>query len=212
MPEFIDGMKGLISQGFSHSEVQTFHLNPTSAFGAGDAKVALQEFLELIKMRAEEFWDVVIIDINLADVKLPEDERLHLSLSIAEAFREKNQSATLILYSGTLSDHVDKLLKGKMPAEAALKRIFRADISLFVRRDRIGYEVFSAIDNPSWLLRIDRLLMKHAKELVGPEEAEFKGRSFAELAMAVRRQDHAGQRISQLVAEFGIGCFTDLNI
>jgi hypothetical protein len=211
-PEFIDEMKGLINQGFAGVEVQPIHLNPVSAFGTGDQRQALQAFLEIVRRSAEEFWDVAIIDINLAEVKLPEDERLHLSLSIAEAFRERNRSATLILYSGTLSTHVDKLLKGKTPAEVALKRIFRADVSLFVPRNRNGHEVFSAIDNPSWLLRIDRLLMKHATQIVSPEEAEFKGRSFADLAMAVRRQDHAGQKICQLTAEFGIGCLADLNL
>jgi len=54
-------------------------------------------------------------------------------------------------------------------------------------------------------------LMKHSAIVVGPEEAEFKGRSFADLAMAVRRQDHDGQKITQLTAEYGVGCFADLN-
>jgi len=31
------------------------------------------------------------------------------------------------------------------------------------------------------------------------------------LAMAVRRQDRDGQKITQLTAEYGIGCFADLN-
>jgi hypothetical protein len=53
--------------------------------------------------------------------------------------------------------------------------------------------------------------MKHATLVVGPEEAAFKGRSFSNLAMAVRRQDDDGQKIAELTAEHGIACFADLN-
>jgi hypothetical protein len=173
----------------------------------------LAAFLNYIKQLASEFWDVAIIDLNLADVQLPVEDKIQLPISIAEAFRETNHAATVIIYSGTLADHVENLLNGRgnLPAEAALKKIFRAEIANFFPRRRIIPEVLSTLDNPSWLLRVDRLLMRYAPMVVGPEEAEFKGRSFADLAMAVRRQDHDGQKITQLTAEYGVGCFADLN-
>ena len=210
-PDFIEAMCREISAGLDGIPVEPTHLNPVNLMANVAQKGALDALLDKVAQSAQEFWDVIIIDINLAEVNLPEDQRLHLSLSIAEKVRETNRAATVILYSGTLSDHVDKLLKGKMPAEAALKRIFRGEISAFVPRRRIEAEVSIALENPSWLLRIDRLLMRHSKLVVGPEEAEFVGRRFEDLAKSVRRQDRDGQRIAQLAAEHGIAAFTDLN-
>lgn len=210
-PDFIEAMCREIRAGRDDFPVEPLHLNPVNLLGNPGEKRVLDALLDKVAQAAQEFWDVVIIDVNLAEVNLPEDQRLHLPLSIAEKVRETNRSATVILYSGTLSDHVDKLLKGDMPAEAALKRIFRGEISAFVPRRRIEAEVAIAVDNPSWLLRIDRLLMQHSTLVVVPEEAEFKGRNFADLARSVRRQDHDGQRITQLAAEHGIAAFTDLN-
>ena len=211
-PEFIEEMCRTVRGTFDGIDVESRHINPVDLLSGPVPKDSLVDLLDKIGSVAEEFWDVIIIDVNLADVPLPDDdERLHLSLSIAERVREVNHSATVIFYSGTLSDHVDKLLKGEMPAEAALKRIFRAEISAFVPRRRIGSEVLSAIDNPSWLLRIDRLLMTNKDLLVSVEEAEFNGKTFAELARSVRRQEHDGHKIAQMTAEYGVSCFADLN-
>ena len=174
-------------------------------------KKEIASFLEELRVRASEFWDIVIIDIHLHDVKLPDEERLHLSLLIAEVFREVNHSAIAILYSGTLEEHIKKLLGGDKPAEPALKKIFRAEIAAFVPRRTIGLEVLSALDMPPSILRVDRLLMKHASCFVGVEESEFKGRSFAELATAVRRQDKLGRHVTELVTEFGVASLVDLN-
>lgn len=210
-PTFIDEMKRTIEGSFGGETVDPKHLNPVTLLAGGSNQESLESLLKAIQAEAKEFWDVVIIDVNLAEVKLPEEQRLDLSLIIAERIRETNHSATVMLYSGTLSDHVTKLLSGPAPAEAALKKIFKGGISQFIRRDMVVREVLSAVDNPSWLLRVDRLLMKYACIVVGPEEAQFRGRSFADLAMAVRRQDQDGQKITQLTAEFGVSCFADLN-
>lgn len=210
-PDFIGEMKQTIEGSFTGEVVDPQHINPVDLLGGGSNREALASLLHAVELAAQEFWDVVIIDVNLAEVNLPEDQRLDLSLLIAERIREANHAATVMLYSGTLADHVKKLLGGNVPAEAALKKIFKGGISRFVRRDMVVREVLSAVDNPSWLLRVDRLLMKHATIIVAPEEAEFKGRSFADLAMAVRRQDKDGQKITQLTAEYGVGCFADLN-
>jgi hypothetical protein len=210
-PEFVEEMKRTIAGSFDAEDVETRHLNPVDLLAGNSNREALGALLDAIATVANEFWDVVIIDVNLAEVSLPEDQRLDLSLLIAARIREANRSATVMLYSGTLSDHVRKLLGGAVPAEAALKKIFKGGISQFVRRDMVVREVLSAVDDPSWLLRVDRLLMKYATMVVGPEEAEFKGRSFAELAQAVRRQDHDGQKITQLTAEYGVSCFADLS-
>ena len=210
-PDFIGEMKQTIEGSFIGEVVDPKHINPVDLLVGGSNKEALASLLQAIELAAQEFWDVVIIDVNLAEVNLPENQRLDLSLLIAERIREANHAATVMLYSGTLADHVKKLLGGNAPAEAALKKIFKGGISQFVRRDMVVREVLSAVDNPSWLLRVDRLLMKHETIIVAPEEAEFKGRSFADLAMAVRRQDKDGQKITQLTAEYGVGCFADLN-
>jgi len=209
-PEFINDMAREITDGF-HEEVDVVHMNPVATFKGGDHNNEIASFLNELRARAAEFWDVVIIDIHLHEVDLPAEERLHLSLHIAEVFREVNHSAIAILYSGTLEEHIKKLLGGERPAEPALKKIFRAEIAAFAPRRAIGLEVLSALDMPPSILRVDRLLMKHASCFVGVEESEFKGKSFAELAIAVRRQDKLGARVSNLVTEFGVASLVDLN-
>lgn len=209
-PEFINDMAREVADGFG-DDVDIKHMNPVATFKGGNHQDEIAMFLEELRARATEFWDVAIIDIHLHDVKLPNEERLHLSLRIAEVFREVNHSAITILYSGTLEEHIKKLLGGDRPAEPALKKIFRAEIAAFVPRRTIGLEVLSALDMPPSLLRVDRLLMKHASCVVGVGESEFKGKSFAELATAVRRQDKLGRHVSDLVAEFGVASLVDFN-
>ncbi len=209
-PEFINDMAREVSDGFGE-EVDIVHMNPVATFKGGDHQNEISLFLEHLRDRASEFWDAAIIDIHLHEVNLPKEERLHLSLRIAEVFREVNHAAIAILYSGTLEEHVKKLLGGDTPAEPALKKIFRAEIAAFVPRRTIGLEVLSALDRPPSLLRVDRLLTKNASCLVGVEESEFKGKSFAELATAVRRQNGLGRRVSDLVTEFGVASLLDLN-
>ena len=211
--EFVEEMTRNVSGQFANTEIQIVPVNPVNLLDVVGQQTALADFLNHIKQLASEFWDVVIIDLNLADVQLPANEKIQLPISIAEAFRESNHSATVIIYSGTLSNHVENLLNGRdnLPTEAALKKLFRAEIANFFPRRRIIPEVLSALDNPSWLLRVDRLLMKYAPMVVKPKEAEFSGRPFLDLASAVRRQDREGQRITQLMAEHGVACFVDLN-
>lgn len=210
-PDFIERMCREIQAGDESVLVEPLHLNPVKIIGESASANSLDVLLDTVARSAQEFWDVIIIDLNLADVNLPEEQRIQLPLTISEKVRESNGAATVILYSGTLSDHVDKLLKGAMPAESALKRIFRGDISAFVPRRRIEAEAALAVENPPWLLRIDRLLMRHSSLVVSPEESEFRGRAFSDLAKAVRRQDAEGQRIAQLAAEHGIAALVDLN-
>lgn len=187
------------------------HINPTDYFvGSASPEQTASRLLTAVAESASEFWDVVIIDLFLGDFGFPSHGNLEVCLRVAEAAHEQNKSATILLYSGTLAKYVDELLRGGA-SDTQLRRIFHAGVGNFVPRNRVAREVTSAVDNPSWLLRIDRLLMRHSTLVVGPEEAEFRGRSFAELARSVRRQDHDGQRITQLTAEHGIAAFTDLN-
>src|ERR1035437_3525710 len=146
-PEFINDMERDVTGGFDE-DVDIAHMNPVATFKGGNQHDEIALFLEELRVRASEFWDVAIIDINLHDVKLPNEERLHLSLRIAEVFREVNHSAITILYSGRLEEHIKKLLGGDGPAEPALKKIFRAEIAAFVPRRTIGLEVFSRLDMP----------------------------------------------------------------
>lgn len=187
------------------------HINPTDFFtGSKTPEQTVSKLLSEVAQTATEYWDVVIIDLFLGDFGLPHHGNLEVCLRVAEAVHEQNKSATILLYSGTLAKYVDELLQGGA-SDTQLRRIFHAGVANFHQRNRVAREVISAVDNPSWLLRIDRLLMRHSTLVVSPEEAEFEGRSFADLAKSVRRQDHDGQRITQLAAEHGIAAFTDLN-
>lgn len=187
------------------------HINPNDYFvGGASPEQTVSSLLTAVAKAASEFWDVVVIDLFLGDFGFPTHENLEVCLRVAEAAREQNKSAAILLYSGTLARYVDELLRGGA-SDTQLRRIFHAGVGNFVPRNRVAREVTSAVDNPSWLLRIDRLLMRHSTLVVCPEEAEFEGRSFAELAKSVRRQDQDGHRITQLAAEHGIAAFTDLN-
>lgn len=194
------------------------HINPTSYFSGGATPDQIVSALLSEAARASAgYWDVIAIDLYLGEFGFPNPRNLstnpsdlEVCLRVAEAVRDKNKCATVLLYSGTLAKYINDLL-ATGASDTQLRRIFHAGVANFVPRNRVGREVISAMDNPSWLLRVDRLLMKHADVLVSPEEAEFKGRRFADLAMAVRRQDHDGQRITHLAAEYGVSCFADLN-
>jgi len=187
------------------------HINPME-FIAGNVtpEQTVSKLLSEVAQAAAEYWNVIVIDLFLGDFGLPDHVNLEVCLRVAEAVHEQNKSATILLYSGTLAKYVDELLRGGA-SDTQLRRIFHAGVANFVPRNRVAREVISAVDNPSWLLRVDRLLMRHSALVVGSEEAEFEGRSFADLANSVRRQDRDGQRITQLAAEHGIAAFTDLN-
>ncbi len=190
---------------------ELIHINPTDYFVGGESpEKTASSLLAVVAERASEFWDVVVIDLFLGDFGFPNHGNLEVCLRVAEAVHDRNKSATILLYSGTLAKYVDDLLRDGA-SDTQLRRIFHAGVVNFVPRNRVAREVTSAVDNPSWLLRIDRLLMRHSTLVVGPEESEFEGRSFADLAKSVRRQDHDGQLITQLAAEHGIAAFTDLN-
>lgn len=187
------------------------HINPSDYFSGGATpEQTIANLLARVSEAAEEFWDVVVIDLFLGDFGFQNHRNLEVCLRVAETVHDRNKSATILLYSGTLAKYVDELIRGGA-SDTQLRRIFHAGIANFVPRNRVAREVNSAIDNPSWLLRVDRLLTRHSKLLVGPAEAEFTGRSFADLAKSTRRQDSEGQRIAQLAAEYGIAAFTDLN-
>jgi len=187
------------------------HINPTEFFaGNVTPEQTVSKLLSEVAQAATEYWNVIVIDLYLGEFGLPDHGNLEVCLRVAEAVHEQNKSATILLYSGTLAKYVDELLRGGA-SDTQLRRIFHAGVANFVPRSRVAREVTSAVDNPSWLLRIDRLLMRHSTLVVNPEEAEFEGRSFADLAKSVRRQDLDGQRITQLAAEHGIAAFTDLN-
>lgn len=210
VPPYVDELKADIKEreGF---EPIVRHINPTDFFSASsDPTASTSSFLNEVKKAAVDRWDAVAIDLYLGDFRLGDLENRLVCLRVAETFREQNKCATVLLYSGTLGKFINEILGGGA-SDTHLRRIFHADIANFYPRNRIMSELSSAIENPSWLLRVDRLLMKHALMIVGPEEAEFTGRSFADLAKSVRRQDHEGQRITQLTVEYGIAAFIDLN-
>ena len=173
--------------------------------------MAVKRLLSEVRKRSTEFWDVVAIDLNLGEFgfqnRLQDKE---VCLRIAEAFREENKSATVFLYSGTLMDYISELVKIDAN-DTPLRRIFKAHVENFVQRNRIAPEITAAVDDPSWTLRVDRMLMQSKHLKVTPKEADYSGRSFEDLAASVRRQDADGRRVIQLVSEYGISAFVDLN-
>lgn len=192
------------------AEYDSIHVNPTTILESAGGGQVVDTLLTNIASHAETFLDVVAIDMSLGDLGMPGGEDLHLALKICEAVRERNHSARIILYSGTLSEYL-KASFGGGDRDGLLRRIFCAEIANFVPRSRIAREICSAFGNPSWLLRLDRMLMMHADKLVLPEEAEFRGRKFGDLAKAVRCQNQDGQKIAGLVSEYGVSCLVDLN-
>lgn len=215
MPDSLARLKREIEGGF-HTAVDIHPLNPAEFILGKNEDQERSAFLKMVTSCANEFWDVALIDLNLAEVEMEEAERLDLPLAIVEAFRENNRAAMVILYSGTLAKHIPRLIaedtkSAKQDAERVLKRIFLSGIVGFVPRDEIGNYVSASLDEPPWLLRVDRLLTSHSNLVVNVEESEFKEKRFADLASCVRRQDNLGKRVAGLVAEFGVASLVDLN-
>lgn len=188
------------------------HINPIDYMQEGDeGEVVVLRLLEEVRNRSAEFWDVVAIDFNLGDFRYQEQRHnKEICLRVAEAVRESNNSATMFFYTGTLMKFIDQL-RADSAQDTQLKRIFRVGVANFISRSMIAREITGAVDNPSCVLRVDRMLMQSAQLQVTPEEAEFRGCSFGDLAAAVRRQDKDGRRVIELVSEYGIAAFTDLN-
>ena len=189
----------------------TQHFNPVDHIKGQDPHADIAGMLESIRKLAADFWDVAIVDINLLDVNLPKADRVQLSINIAKHIREVNRAAIVFLYSGTLEKHIETLLSDAKATELTLKNIFHSEISGFVPRGTIKDEVYSSLDQPPWLLLIDRMLTKYGSLAVGPKESEFFGLRFLDLAIAVRMQDKIGKRVAELAAEFGVASLAELN-
>jgi hypothetical protein len=214
-PEFLEDMcRGI--QGGYRVPVFAKHINPSKFLSGDGAEQEVAALMDEVRLVASECWDVVIIDIRLREIARPEDELLEISLAIAEKFRSENRAAIVLLYSGNLSKGIPKLIERdasskKSGSEKVLKRIFLAGIAGFIERDQIRNEVYSVLEEPPLLLRADRLLTVNSKLAVNVEESEFKGKSFGDLATALRRQDFLGKRVAQLVTELGVASLVDLN-
>lgn len=209
-PEFIDHLSDEV-KGSMGMDVHAEHLNPTEFFKGQNQVTELAGLLKKVAQCATEFWDVALIDVNLHEVNIAKAEKLHLSLSIADKFRETNKAAIVILYSGTLSDHVKELLEEPKVAESAMKKIFRTDIAAFSPRNRVALEVIQRLSAPSFILTIDRALVADPGFQISAAEAEFTGKTFGQLAASVRCQDHIGVRLTSLVAQHGIAAIVDLS-
>lgn len=209
-PQFIDELKSEVAES-TKQPVEAEHLNPTYSFTGDNPVTELKAFLQSVERKAAEFWDLVLIDVNLNDVKIGRKDRLHLALSIASHVRNVNKTALVVLYSGTLEDHVKELLDVNESAETALKRIYRADIAAFSPRRTIVLQAIQSLSTPPFVLVVERALVEHASFVVADEEAEFRGKSLGQLAAAIRRQDPAGVRLIALVAQHGIAAIIDLN-
>lgn len=210
-PEFIGQLQSDVKES-TGSEVHTEHLNPTLSFQGGNSTTELKAFLRLVEEKAAEFWDIVLVDVNLNDVKLVgKKDKLHLALAVANHVRETNKSAIVILYSGTLSDHVKELLNVDEPAETALKRIYRTDIAAFTKRNAVTLQVIQCLTSPPFVLTVERALVENPTFLISDQEAEFKGKTLGQLAEAVRKQDRVGVRLVSLVAQHGVAAILDLS-
>ena len=150
-PEFLDSMSREIEGGY-RDRVYVEHINPTK-FLTGEGEKEVVALLDEIRRRADECWDVVIIDIRLRDIDRPEDELLEVCLSVAEAFRAQNRASIVLIYSGNLSKIIGKTIESdasskKSNSEKLLKRVFVAGLAGFVERDQIGAEVYSVLEEP----------------------------------------------------------------
>lgn len=210
-PEFIPALRQEI-ENETGQQVEAVHLNPTHAFTGRDTVTELKAFVRKVEAKAAEFWDVALIDVNLNDVNLPKLKKLHLALTIAGHFHDVNKAAVMLLYSGTLSEHVKELLGNDEPAEAALKRIYRSGIAAFVPRSSIRLQVTESLSSPPFLLRVDRALMERSAYVVKSELSEFAGKSLGQLATSVRTQDRTGMRFVSLITEHGVAALLDLNV
>jgi hypothetical protein len=213
-PEFLNDMRNTIQGGFGDEMVEIHHLNPNVSFLGVDHATELKSFLVEVDVQSADFWDAILVDINLVDIRVSAIARLQLSLDIVDHVRQVNKATSIIMYSGTLSDHMQNLLnaRAEMPAESQMKKLLGNEIYSFVPRRVIKDEVYDAIGNPSWLLRVDRQLMKYSTYKVGHEGAEFQGLTFEALAKSVRSQSHEGRRVAERIAEFGVSSIVDLNI
>jgi hypothetical protein len=193
-------------------QAEVIHINPTPFIKADlEAEKIVTNLLEKVRLHSVEFWDVVAIDLNLGNFHFEQErQNKEVCLRIAEAFREQNKSATVFLYSGTLMNYIRDLMNFDAN-DTPLRKIFKANEENFVQRNRIASEITAAVDEPSWVLRVDRMLMQSKHLKVTPKEAAYSGLSFEELAAAVRQQDSVGRKIIELISEYGISAFVDLN-
>ncbi|RRJ95874.1 hypothetical protein Ga0100231_017975 [Opitutaceae bacterium TAV4] len=210
-PGFISSLKREI-EGSTKNKVDLIHINPTPFLHIEPPKEGLRKLEEKVQSTAVQCCDIAAFDINLGDVGRPEENSLRITLQLVEAFREKNKAATVFLYSGTLARILEyDLTKNKTATEGTLKRIFRAQISAFLSRSEISTEIQVSASNPTWLLRVDKLLEQHSREKCSVSGSAFNGKTFAELIQSFRSQDNMGEQITNHIIELGIAGIVDLH-
>src|SRR4051794_23379348 len=80
------------------------HINPSDFFpGSASPEQTVSRLLAGVAGAAAEFWDVIVIDLFLGDFGLQNHKNIEVCLRVAEAVHERNKSATILLYSGTLA-------------------------------------------------------------------------------------------------------------
>jgi hypothetical protein len=210
-PEFVDTLKNELRTRYD-PEADVEHVNPVERLLPEATPQRISDFLKGVRELASQYWDAIVIDLHLAEVPMEASAALELSLQITEEVRHANKAASVILYSGTISEYVKKLLDNGAHREAAVKSLVRSDIYGFVPRNRIDAEVILALDRPSWLLVIDRALMRSAGLPVTPEESEYHGKSLADLAASVRRQSQEGVTLTRHIGDHGVAAFLSLTI
>ncbi len=194
-----------------YGEVYIHQINPID-FSSGHSR---DNFLKEVQERASEFWDVVLVDINL-DANSEPSSAIHLSLQIIAIIRAMNRAAILMLYSGTLSKTLLKVIENDKTSklktsEELLRKLLDAEIDRFISRDDLPNEVYTALGTPPLCLLADRFLMKHERLFAKTTNSGLDGKSFRELAESVRQQNEIGKRLAHEIVEFGVACLVDLN-
>ena len=189
--------------------VELIHFNPTE-YSDND------KLLSAVQEQAKQYWDVILVDINLRDDR-DEGKQIELSLTVIERVRTENSVTALFLFSGTLVKEIQKAIKSdettkKKQPEILIKRLLDADIDNFVSRSDLTNAILEALRIPSAALQIDRLLMENASLVSKCKEGIFDGKSFSDLACSIRSNDDRGQELLSLIVNYGVASILDLNI
>lgn len=175
---------------------------------------------------AAQRWDAFLVDVNLYGPKPKDISELMLPIDLVRAFRTKNQSAIALVFSGNIQDHLRQVFAAQAEGEmkgvkGQVERHVRSIIGLgivdFSAKNKVADDTIGHLLRPPWLLRLEReflqtpSLVVDASTLIRLGLPKGNGRvTFAGLAELLRRPGTEGERVAQVVSEFGVAALADL--
>jgi len=197
-----------ISNHATTVRLEHVHLNPNDYFTEGDYTDVITKIKTVVTTYAQEYWDIILIDMNLYGAEAKDNDLVELPLSIAEVIREKNKSAVIIFYSGTAEDFINRVGKN----EKNLRRLFAVNIPYIISRNNRKLLILRILQDRPIALLADRLLTENEMLYASNAIPEFNGISFGELAKSVRLQSDLGKRLTKLIVELGVASILDLSV